>query len=163
MTVAYAIFMRTRYRSFILVCTVVLVPVNVSCSVLPSRCNNHDKIIHTDASCFAVAAALDQLDDEGKERPIAFASQKLTGSQFGWVIIEKEANAIIWALNRFRNILYGAHITIFCDHNPLQYIRECVPKSAKLLHWALALQEFEVNVKYTKGSQNVVADFLSRV
>lgn len=119
--------------------------------------------LHTDASGFAVAAALGQLDDQGKERPIAFASQKLTGSQLNWAIIEKEAYAIIWALNRFRNILYGAHITILSDHNPLQYIRECAPKSAKLLRWALALQEFDVDVKYTKGSQNVVADFLSRV
>jgi len=32
-----------------------------------------------------------------------------------------------------------------------------------LLRWALALQEFDIDVKYTKGSQNVVADFLSRV
>jgi len=52
---------------------------------------------------------------------------------------------------------------IYCDHNPLQYIRECALKSAKLLRWALALQEFDVDIKYTKGSQNVVADYLSIV
>ena len=33
--------------------------------------------------------------------------------------------------------------TVYYDHNPLQYVRECAPKSAKLLRWALALQEFE--------------------
>ena len=53
--------------------------------------------LHTDASGSAVAAALGQRH-EGK-RPIAFASQKLSGSQSGWAIIEKEAYAIIWALN----------------------------------------------------------------
>jgi len=94
---------------------------------------------------------------------IAIASLKLSGSQLGWAIIEKEAFAIIWALNRFRDIIYGSHITVYCDHNPLQYIRECAPKSAKLLRWSLALQEFDVDIKYTKGSQNVVADYLSRV
>jgi len=87
----------------------------------------------------------------GREHPIAFASQKLSGSQLNWAIIEKEAYAIIWALNKFRDIVYGAHIIIRCDHNPLQYIRECAPKSAKLLRWALALQEFDVDVQYTKG------------
>ena len=46
-------------------------------------------------------------------------------SQLGWAIIEKEAYAIIWALNRFREIVYGSHITVMCDHNPLQCIREC--------------------------------------
>ena len=67
------------------------------------------------------------------------------------------------ALNRFRDIVYGAHITVFCDHNPLQYIRESATKSAKLLRWSLSLQEYDVEIKYTKGSQNVVADCLSRV
>ena len=118
--------------------------------------------LHTDASGSAVAAALGHRHEGKVERPIAFASQKLSGSQLGWAIIEKEAYAIIWALNRFKNIIYGSHITVHCDHNPLQYIRECAPKSAKLLRWALSLQEFDIEVQYTKGSENVVADFLSR-
>jgi len=114
--------------------------------------------MHTDASGSTVAASLGQLDKKRLERPIAFASLKLCGSPSGWAIIEKEAFAIIWALNRFRDIIYESRITVYCDHNPLQYIRECAPKSAKLLRWAL-----DVDIKYTKGSQNVVADYLSRV
>jgi len=51
---------------------------------------------------------------------------------------------------------------VFCDHNPLQYIRESATKSAKLLRWSLALAEFDMEIKYTKGSENVVADYLSR-
>jgi len=120
-------------------------------------------VLHTDASGLTVAAALGQCDKDGREHPIAFASQKLSGSQLNWAIIKKEAYAIIWALNKFRDIVFGAHIVIRCDHNPLQYIRECAPKSAKLLRWALALKEFDVDVQYTKGSHNVVADYLSRV
>ena len=58
--------------------------------------------------------------------------------------------------------MYGAKITVFCDHNPLQYIKECAPKSAKLLRWSLALQEFDIDLRYAKGSDNVVADYLSR-
>jgi len=111
----------------------------------------------------AVAATLGQVYGEKGERPIAFASQKLSGSQLGWAIIEKEAYAIIWALNRFREIVYGSHITVRCDHNPLQYIRECATKSAKLLRWSLSLQEYDIDIQYTKGTQNVVADCLSRI
>ena len=96
-------------------------------------------------------------------RPVAFASQKLSGLQLGWAIIEKEAYAIICALNGFRDIVYGAHVTVFYDHNPLQNIRESATKSAKLLRWSLSLQEYDVEIKYTKGSHNVVADCLSRV
>ena len=56
--------------------------------------------MHTDASGSAVAATLGQVHDGKVERPVAFASQKLSGSQLGWAIIVKEAYAIIWALNR---------------------------------------------------------------
>jgi len=58
--------------------------------------------------------------------------------------------------------VYGTKVTVYCDHNPLQYVRECAPKSAKLLKWALAFQEFDLEFRYIKGSSNVVADWLSR-
>ena len=86
----------------------------------------------TDASGGAVAATLGQRNDQQQEHPVAFASQKLSGSKLNWAIIEKEAYAIIWALNRFRDVVFGSHISVHCNHNPLQYIRECAPKSAKL-------------------------------
>ena len=35
------------------------------------------------------------------------------------------------------------------------------PKSAKLT-WAIALQQFDITFKYTKGSENRIADYLSR-
>jgi len=88
--------------------------------------------LHTDASGGAVAATLGQRNDQQQEHPVAFASQKLSGSKLNWAIIEKEAYAIIWALNRFRDVVFGSHISVHCNQNPLQYIRECAPKSAKL-------------------------------
>ena len=41
------------------------------------------------------------------------------------------------------------------------YTRDCAPKSAKLLRWSLALQEFDLEIKYKRGTDNVVADYLS--
>jgi len=119
-------------------------------------------VLHSDASGFALGATLGQTDEQGCERPLAFASQKLTQTQSAWSTIEREAYAIVWALNRFRDIVYGSKITVKCDHNPLQFLRECAPKSAKLLRWSLALQEFDVEIEFKKGRDNVVADFLSR-
>jgi len=46
-------------------------------------------------------------------------------------------------LRKFRNFVFATEVTIFSDHNPLMYLRECAPaKSAKLTRWALGLQEF---------------------
>jgi len=42
-------------------------------------------VLHTDASGKAVGATLGELDEQGVERPLAFASQKLTETQMGWL------------------------------------------------------------------------------
>ena len=118
-------------------------------------------VLHTDASGVAVGATLGQLDQDGVEHPLAFASHKLSRPQCAWATIEREAYAI-WALDKFRDIVFGSKITVVCDHNPLQYMRDCATKSAKLLRWSLALQEFDLEIKYKRGTDNVVADYLSR-
>jgi len=57
-------------------------------------------VLHTDASGVAVGATLGQLDQEGVEDPLAFASHKLSGPLCAWSTIEREAYAIIWALDK---------------------------------------------------------------
>ncbi|HNJ38603.1 MAG TPA: RNase H-like domain-containing protein [Nitrosomonas sp.] len=118
--------------------------------------------IHCDASRIAVGSCLVQWDDDGREKPIAFASSKLSGAQLVWAAVEKEAYAVIWSLNKFRTWIFGAPITIIADSNPLTYLTASAPKSAKLTRWALALQEFDVTFKYRKGRDHVVPDYLSR-
>lgn len=52
---------------------------------------------------------------------------------------------------------------MFSDHNPLTYLNDCAPKSAKLTRWALALQEFNLTFRFKAGRNNVAADCLSRL
>ena len=69
----------------------------------------------------------------------------------------------IWTLNRFCDTTFGTKITVACDHNPLQYTyQRSWPKNAKLLRRSLALQEFDLVVRYKNGTENVVADYLSQ-
>ena len=51
-------------------------------------------------------------------------------------------------------------MTIYSDHNPLMYLKECAPKrkSAKLTRWAFGLQEFDIVWSYRPGSRNQAAD-----
>ena len=44
---------------------------------------------HTDASGSSMAAALGQLDKKGLERPVAFASLKLSGSQWAGQLLKR--------------------------------------------------------------------------
>ena len=116
-----------------------------------------------DASAIAVGCCLIQWSAEGIETPVAFASMKLSTTQSRWSTIEREAFAVIWALRKFRSWVFMSKIVIFCDHNPLTFLTDAVPKSAKLARWALALQQFNVEFRYRAGRKNTAADFLSRM
>jgi len=109
----------------------------------------------------SVAGALTQPDKNDTEHPVAFFSWKLDKNQQGWATVENEGYAALKSLQRVW--LFGHKITVFCDPNPLTYLTELAPKSAKLLRWALALQEFAVVFKYRAGKANVVPDLLSRI
>jgi hypothetical protein len=118
--------------------------------------------LYSDASYHSVGCCVGQWVD-GCEHPIAYSSAKLTPTQCAWSTVEKEAYAVMWSLQKHRDTIFGAHVTIFVDHNPLTYLTETAPKSAKLTRWLLAIQEFNVTVKYKKGTTNKVADCLSRL
>ena len=85
--------------------------------------------LHSDASGTAVGATLGQKDASGIEHPLV--NQKLTTIQCRWSTIEWEAYAIVWALGRFRDLIFGSRIVILRDHRPLQYIRESATKKCE--------------------------------
>jgi hypothetical protein len=116
-----------------------------------------------DASATSVGCCLIQWSSDGREKPIAFGSSKLNATQRVWATIEREAYAVIYALRKFKSFIFGAEIVIFSDHNPLTYMNDCAPKSAKLTRWSLGLQEFKLHFKFKTGRANTAADCLSRL
>lgn len=119
-------------------------------------------ILTTDASNFAIGAVLSQ-GPIGQDRPVAFASRTLTRSEEKYSVIEKEFLAITWGCKYFRPYLYGKRFTLFTDHKPLTYMFSLKDPNDKMLRWRLRLQEFDYDVKYRPGKQNIVADGLSRI
>ena len=66
-------------------------------------------------------------------------------------------------LRKCRNFVFATEVTIFSVHNPLVYLRECAPKSAKLTRWALGFQEFihvDSNIFHTSVSKGWCVDLL---
>ena len=86
-----------------------------------------------DASAYAVGRLIVQGDDLGFEHPIAFFSSKLTPKQRNWATIEREAYAVLVAVNKFKHWFFGSKVTIHSDHKPLTYLTESAPKSSKLM------------------------------
>lgn len=120
----------------------------------------------TDASEFALGAVLSQqvlMDDERVDRPIAYDSRVLSGAEKNYSTIEKELLALIWATKVFRSYLYGQKFTLITDHKPLTYLNNLKIDSARLTKMRLKLMDYDFEIKYKAGSENVVADALSRI
>lgn len=119
-------------------------------------------ILTTDASKFAIGAVLSQ-GPVGQDRPVAFGSRTLTKTEESYSVIEKELLAIAWGCKYFRPYLYGRKFTLYTDHKPLTYIFSLKDPNDKMIRMRLQLEEYDYEVKYRPGKQNVVADGLSRI
>ncbi|KAL1132795.1 hypothetical protein AAG570_010747 [Ranatra chinensis] len=124
---------------------------------------NFDKrfTLTTDASQVALGAVLSQ-GTGTDERPVAFASKKLTPTETRYSTIERELLGIVWAVKNFRPYLLGKRFLIKTDHKPLVWVHKLEETSARVSRWKETLAAYDFEVIHTKGSENVVADCLSR-
>jgi len=116
-----------------------------------------------DASSIAIGATLEQ---DG--HPVIYISKKLSEAEKNYAQIDREALAIVWAIEKLRNYLYGRRFTLVTDHKPLTFIfddKKEINKiqSARLQRWALKLTEFDFKIKYLKTDQIPQSDCLSRL
>ncbi|GBP23651.1 Retrovirus-related Pol polyprotein from transposon 17.6 [Eumeta japonica] len=112
----------------------------------------------TDASDKALGAVLSQ-----NQHPISYASRTLSETERRYNTTEKELLAVLWACQHFRPYIYGRKFNLETDHQPLTWLSKLKEPNAKLTRWRLRLQEYDYDIKHTKGRENKVADALSRI
>lgn len=119
-------------------------------------------VLFTDASGFACGAVLSQ-EHQGTYLPVAYASKAFNHAERKKPIIELELLAIHWGIKHFRQYLYGRRFLVKSDHKPLIYLFNMVNPTSKLTRIRLDLTEYDFDIEYLKGSENVTADALSRI
>ena len=70
---------------------------------------------------------------------------------------------MVFACEKFRPYILGSHVIIHIDPAVIRYLIAKKEAKPRLIRWVLLLQEFDLKIKDKKGSDNVIADHLSRL
>ena len=121
-------------------------------------------ILQTDASDYGVGAVLSQIQEDGHDHPIAYASATLNKHERNYSVTEKECLAVVFAVKVFRPYLLGPKpFTVVTDHAPLTALAKHRDTAGRLGRWNLILSEFKFHVRHKPGRAHANADALSRM
>jgi transposase InsO family protein len=113
-----------------------------------------------DISPGGFGAVLTQLEEDGQERVIAYASRSLRENEKNYSAYLLELAAAAWAIDHFSVYLLGRRFKLFTDHKPLETLSKVHKKTLNRLQEQML--EYDFQISYKKGKDNSVADALSR-
>lgn len=123
---------------------------------------NKEHVLMTDASQDFVGGTLMQREDDGELHPVMYASRKCQDRETRYDIQNKEMLAIVWCCSRFYRFIYGAPFTIQTDCCALSMLNGKLSNNPRVVRWQLYLQSFNFRVEIIRGSDNPIADFMTR-
>lgn len=119
---------------------------------------SHPFEVTTDALGTTVGAVLSQ-----RGHPIAFFSKKLCLRMSSSSTYVRELYAITESIKKWRQYLLGSTFKIYTDHKSLKSLVTQVIQTPEQQKWLTKLIGYSYEIHYKPGSENVVADALSRI
>ncbi|GKD09763.1 putative reverse transcriptase domain-containing protein [Tanacetum coccineum] len=117
---------------------------------------SEDFVVYCDASHKGLGAVLMQ-----REKVISYAS-RLKIHEKNYTTHDLELGLVVFALKVWRHYLYGTKCTVFTDNKSLQHILDQKELNIRQRHWLEMLSDYDYDIRYHLGKENVVADALSR-
>ena len=119
-------------------------------------------VLVTDASSHGIGGVLLQPDDNGVNKPIAFAGRKTNKHEQNYNTTELEALAIVFCVKKWHYYLATNHFKIYTDHSALKVLTGKTQYNPKLTRYAEFLGNYSFDLFHIKGVHNSAADALSR-
>ncbi|GJR11311.1 putative reverse transcriptase domain-containing protein [Tanacetum coccineum] len=113
-------------------------------------------IVYCDASIKGLGVVLMQ-----REKVLAYASLQLKIHEKNYMTHDLELRAVVFSLKIWRHYLYGTKCTVFTDHKSLQHILDQKELNMRQRRWLELLSDYDCEICYNLGKENVVADALS--
>ena len=117
----------------------------------------------TDGCSTGISGLVSQGEDWKEAKIAAFYSAKLNPAQQNYPTHEIEMFAGVETMLRHIDILQGVKFKWLTDHKGLTYLLNQKNLSGRQARWLEKISSFTFEVVYIAGSENVVADALSRI
>nr|GEU86335.1 putative reverse transcriptase domain-containing protein [Tanacetum cinerariifolium] len=86
-----------------------------------------------------------------------------SNKRLGCLLMRRQKlGAVVFALKTWRHYLYGTKSVIYTDHKSLQHIFDQKELNVRQRRWIDLFSDYECEIRYHPGKENVVADALSR-
>ncbi|GJR63300.1 putative reverse transcriptase domain-containing protein [Tanacetum coccineum] len=116
-----------------------------------------DFVVYCNASGLGLGYMLMQ-----RGRVIAYASRQLKIHKKNYTTYDLELGAVVFSLKIWRQYMYGTKSIIYTDHKSLQHIFNQKELNMCQHHWIELFSDYDCEIRYHPGKENVVANALSR-
>ena len=95
-------------------------------------------------------------------KPIHFGGRVLNQAERNYDPTNRELLGCYYAVMKCQIYVLGYEFYVYTDHKPLIYLRTFKDIIRKRYRWILLLEDIGTKILYLPGSENMVADFISR-
>lgn len=118
--------------------------------------------LELDASASGAGAVLLHEDDHGINHPICYFSKNLANN-CNIALLRKKNLSCCCLCSTLKCSSSQLPVVVYIDHNPLVFLARMRNRNQRLTMWFLLLQDFNLEIRHKKGTENVLADSFSRV